>query len=52
MATLTTMNNNYFADMQIVDERLTKLEEDYDKIIQLLEELTNDLKQIKEDTNE
>lgn len=33
------MNPAYWSDMKIVDERLTKLERDYDKIIKLLNDL-------------
>lgn len=37
---------SYFSDMEIVDKRLTKLEEDYDKIIKLLNNILNDLSKI------
>ena len=40
------MNPAYFSDMKIVDERLKKLEKDYDKIIKLLNDLTNELSKI------
>lgn len=40
------IDKGYFLDMQIVDERLTKLEENYDKIIKLLNDITNDLSKI------
>lgn len=40
------IDKGYFSDMQIVDERLTKLEENYDKIIKLLNDMTNDLSKI------
>lgn len=40
------IDKGYLLDMQIVDERLTKLEENYDKIIKLLNDMTNDLSKI------
>lgn len=40
------INSSYFSDMKVVDERLTKLEENYDKIIKLLYNITNDLSKI------
>lgn len=40
------MTPAYFSDMAIVDSRLTKLEKDYDKIIKLLNDLTNELSKI------
>lgn len=40
------MNPAYFSDMKIVDERLTKLERDYAKIIKLLNDLTDELTNI------
>lgn len=43
------MTPAYWSDMKIVDERLKKLEEGYDKIIKLLTGLSMDLKLI---TNE
>lgn len=36
----------YWSDMQIVDERLTKLERGYDKIIKLLDDITEELSKI------
>ena len=45
MAVLNTMTN-YFADMKIVDERLTKLEKGYEEISKLLKGLSMDLKLI------
>lgn len=47
MKNTTMFNSGYFADMQIVDERLTKLEEGYAKIIKLLNDMTNDLSKIE-----
>lgn len=40
------IDKGYFSDMQIVDERLSLLEEKYDKIIKLLNDMTNDLSKI------
>ena len=45
------MTPAYFNDMEVVDRRLTKLEEDYDKIIKLLEDMTKDLSKIGGNTN-
>lgn len=40
------IDKGYFSDMQIVDERLSLLEENYDKIIKLLIDITDDLSKI------
>ena len=40
------IDKGYFSDMQIVDERLSLLEEKYDKIIKLLIDITDDLSKI------
>ena len=40
------INPSYFSDMQIVDERLTKLERDYAKIIKLLNDLAEELSKV------
>lgn len=40
------MTPAYWSDMKIVDERLKKLEEGYDKIIKLLNDMTSDLSKI------
>lgn len=40
------MTPGYFSDMKVVDERLTKLEEGYAKIIKLLDDMTKDLSKI------
>ena len=40
------IDKGYLLDMQIVDERLSLLEENYDKIIKLLNDMTNDLSKI------
>lgn len=42
------IDKGYFSDMQIVDERLSLLEEKYDKIIKLLIDITDDLSKIVE----
>ena len=46
MAQITFMNPGYHADMQIVDNRLTKLEKAYEEISQLLTGLSMDIKLI------
>lgn len=40
------MTPAYFSDLEIVDKRLSKLEEGYDKIIKLLECLSDDINNI------
>lgn len=45
MATLNQMPN-YFADMKVVDSRITKLEKGYEEISQLLTSLSIDIKHI------
>lgn len=40
------IDKGYLLDMQIVDERLSLLEEKYDKIIKLLIDITDDLSKI------
>lgn len=46
------INLGYFSDMKIIDERLTKLEKDYDKVTKLLKRLISKLSEISGKYNE
>ncbi len=42
------IDNGYFQDMKIVDERLTKLEEDVEKLTEFIKDLIGEIRLIIE----